>query len=292
MIKNEYKIFGLVGKKIEYSFSRSYFEKKFKDLNLPYLYKNFDLNSIEEFKKILNQNQISGLNVTIPYKQSIIKYLDKIDPIAQKIGAVNNVLPPRFSRLRKVTLHKLKYLSCSCGYSVRNKLPCRHILCLTGKCSIEMVAPRWLKMYQYSFERTNYEILTKLYRSIESDHYCRDIENKETIYVSQFAPTYVETCEDKFPKRLVETTISQMTDIIDLIKINQRNDIAIRGFPIKEQVKVNELPEKYSDTNMVVDFSQDTLEMLDNDIDFIKKHCRPNKCKMVFRVKYLVEQMK
>ena len=91
MIKNEYKIFGLVGKKIEYSFSRSYFEKKFKDLNLPYLYKNFDLNSIEEFKKILNQNQISGLNVTIPYKQSIIKYLDKIDPIAQKIGAVNTI---------------------------------------------------------------------------------------------------------------------------------------------------------------------------------------------------------
>ena len=55
------------------------------------MYKNFDLNSIEELKKILKKNQISGLNVTIPYKQSIIKYLDKIDPIAQKIGAVNTI---------------------------------------------------------------------------------------------------------------------------------------------------------------------------------------------------------
>lgn len=91
MIKNEQKIFGLVGKKIDYSFSKSYFEKKFKDLKLPYLYKNFDLNSIEELKKILKKNQISGLNVTIPYKQSIIKYLDKIDPIAEKIGAVNTI---------------------------------------------------------------------------------------------------------------------------------------------------------------------------------------------------------
>ena len=188
----------------------------------------------------------------------------------KKIGQVKNVLPPRFSRLRKVCFDKTKDLSCSCGYSVRNKLPCRHILYLTGKCSMEMVAPRWMKMYQYAFERINYQNLTELYRLMEAEHYSRDIEKKETIYVNDYTPKYADLCEQHFPKRLFGTTVDQMNDINYLIEINKRKGIVIRGFPIKEQLQVKSLPENYSDTNMVVDFSQDTLEMIDNDMDFIK----------------------
>ena len=85
------KTFGLIGKNIDYSFSRSYFSKKFKKLQLDNCeYVNFDIKSIEELSTI-NLNEVYGFNVTIPYKTEIIKFLDKIDPEAEKIGAVNTI---------------------------------------------------------------------------------------------------------------------------------------------------------------------------------------------------------
>ena len=85
------KTFGLIGKNIDYSFSRSYFSKKFKKLQLYNCeYVNFDIKSIEELSTI-NLNEVHGFNVTIPYKTEIIKFLDKIDPEAEKIGAVNTI---------------------------------------------------------------------------------------------------------------------------------------------------------------------------------------------------------
>lgn len=85
------KTFGLIGKNIDYSFSRSYFSKKFKKLGLSNCdYINYDLKSIEELSTI-NLNGVFGFNVTIPYKTEIIKFLYKIDPEAEKIGAVNTI---------------------------------------------------------------------------------------------------------------------------------------------------------------------------------------------------------
>lgn len=85
--------FGLIGKNIDYSFSRGYFSKKFLNEKLPYSYVNFDIPHIEEFPEILKTNpQLKGLNVTIPYKESIIPYLDHLDPRAKEIGAVNTIL--------------------------------------------------------------------------------------------------------------------------------------------------------------------------------------------------------
>ena len=85
--------FGLVGKNISYSFSRGYFKKKFDTLGLTnYSYNNFDLQSISEFPAIFeNTSNIQGINVTIPYKEEVIQYLDDIDVAAKKIGAVNTI---------------------------------------------------------------------------------------------------------------------------------------------------------------------------------------------------------
>jgi shikimate dehydrogenase len=87
------KIFGLIGKNISYSFSKKYFTKKFYNEKLPYSYINFDIDSIEELPEVLNNNieLLKGLNVTIPYKESVLKYLDEIDLEAKKIGAVNTI---------------------------------------------------------------------------------------------------------------------------------------------------------------------------------------------------------
>lgn len=86
------KIYGLIGRNIDYSFSRSYFKKKFEAEGIAAEYRNFDLHSVEEFSHVLQENpKLKGLNVTIPYKQEVIPLLDKMDPVAKEIGAVNTI---------------------------------------------------------------------------------------------------------------------------------------------------------------------------------------------------------
>lgn len=95
MVKKESKQvrFGLVGKNISYSFSKGYFTKKFADLNLKnHSYENFDLDQIDELQNIIQHSKnIKGLNVTIPYKETVMPYLTKIEENANKIGAVNTI---------------------------------------------------------------------------------------------------------------------------------------------------------------------------------------------------------
>lgn len=91
---NDKKVFGLVGRNIAYSFSRNYFSEKFKTLALKqHSYQNFDLQNIEEFPSLFSEtsDHLMGLNVTIPYKEKIIEFLDEMDEDAALIGAVNTV---------------------------------------------------------------------------------------------------------------------------------------------------------------------------------------------------------
>ncbi|WP_298778199.1 shikimate dehydrogenase [uncultured Polaribacter sp.] len=84
--------FGLLGKNISYSFSRGYFTEKFKDLGLnKNEYVNFDLQQIEDFPAVLKDKNIKGINITIPYKEDVMQYLDTFDKTAKKIGAVNTI---------------------------------------------------------------------------------------------------------------------------------------------------------------------------------------------------------
>lgn len=85
------KKYGLIGKNISYSFSKNYFTEKFsKDLFDDCFYENFDIPTIEEFPDVLKNNpDLKGLNVTIPYKEAILPYLDTLSEKAFKIGAVN-----------------------------------------------------------------------------------------------------------------------------------------------------------------------------------------------------------
>lgn len=84
--------FGLIGKDISYSFSKKFFTQKFINEGLNNCsYENYDINSISELLEVINDTKIKGLNVTIPYKESVIELLNHIDPIAKKIGAVNTI---------------------------------------------------------------------------------------------------------------------------------------------------------------------------------------------------------
>ena len=82
---------GLLGKNIDYSFSRSYFSEKFKRENLDFSYTNFDIDSLDKLQLIVSDKKLIGFNVTIPYKEEIIHHLDSINDEANTIGAVNTV---------------------------------------------------------------------------------------------------------------------------------------------------------------------------------------------------------
>ncbi|GAB3725251.1 shikimate dehydrogenase family protein [Flavobacterium koreense] len=90
-MQQDHKKFGLIGKDISYSFSKKYFTEKFsKELFDDCTYENFDIPTIEEFPNVLKENpDLKGLNVTIPYKEAIIPFLDTMSDKAFRIGAVN-----------------------------------------------------------------------------------------------------------------------------------------------------------------------------------------------------------
>ena len=85
-------MYGLVGKKLGHSFSKDYFTKKFSELNLDYSYQNIEIENIGDIIPFIKENKnLKGFNVTVPYKEEIIPYLDELDPVAKEVGAVNTV---------------------------------------------------------------------------------------------------------------------------------------------------------------------------------------------------------
>ena len=82
--------YGLIGYPLGHSFSISYFNQKFADEDIDATYENFEISSIDQLQEVLDTNpNLKGLNVTIPYKEKVMEFLDNITPEAQAIGAVN-----------------------------------------------------------------------------------------------------------------------------------------------------------------------------------------------------------
>ena len=82
--------YGLIGYPLKHSFSIGYFNEKFRSEGVDAEYVNFEIPSINDFMEVIEENpNLSGLNVTIPYKEQVIPFLDSLDPDTAKIGAVN-----------------------------------------------------------------------------------------------------------------------------------------------------------------------------------------------------------
>ncbi len=87
-----HRTFGLIGYPLGHSFSQDFFNRKFESEKIDARYINFELPAIEMLTEVVAANpDLAGVNVTIPYKQQVIEYLDAIDPEAKAIGAVNVV---------------------------------------------------------------------------------------------------------------------------------------------------------------------------------------------------------
>ena len=87
------RLFGLIGYPLEHSFSQKHFRAKFKDSNiLDVDYELYPIDIIEKFPSVITTNPgLAGLNVTIPYKEQVIQFLDELDETASEINAVNTI---------------------------------------------------------------------------------------------------------------------------------------------------------------------------------------------------------
>lgn len=98
------KKYGLIGYPLGHSFSKNFFNEKFHSENIDAEYVNFEIPTIEDFNKIIKSNPtLCGLNVTIPYKEQVIGYLDELDKDAAAIGAVNVIKIQRIKGKTKLT---------------------------------------------------------------------------------------------------------------------------------------------------------------------------------------------
>lgn len=88
--------YGLLGHPLGHSFSRKFHNERFERLGIDAEYVNFDLDDIQQLTGVLlSEPALCGLNVTIPYKQQVLPFLDELDPVAERIGAVNTVVIKR-----------------------------------------------------------------------------------------------------------------------------------------------------------------------------------------------------
>jgi shikimate dehydrogenase len=86
------KRYGLTGFPLTHSFSKRYFTEKFESEKTDSAYDNFEIDNISKFPDIIKNNpELIGLNVTIPYKEQVIPYLDELNDSAREIAAVNTV---------------------------------------------------------------------------------------------------------------------------------------------------------------------------------------------------------
>lgn len=100
--------FGLLGRNINYSFSKGYFTEKFSDeIFRGNSYENFDISEISHFRELVKNNpDLNGLNVTIPYKEQVIPFLDELSKKAALIGAVNTI---KFTKKGKLKGYNTDY---------------------------------------------------------------------------------------------------------------------------------------------------------------------------------------
>ncbi|MDD4109749.1 MAG: shikimate dehydrogenase, partial [Prolixibacteraceae bacterium] len=84
--------FGLIGYPLTHSFSKRFFTEKFERENINSIYENYEIPVISDFPGIIkNDPGLKGMNVTIPYKEQVLPYLDEMDDAAREVGAVNTV---------------------------------------------------------------------------------------------------------------------------------------------------------------------------------------------------------
>ena len=140
---------------------------------------------------------------------------------------------PAFYRLRRVKCINNKYFTCSCGLPSRMKLPCRHIMTIIGRYSIEMFALRWLIFYQHAFETKGFEKLTELFQEMEVAEFERNYDLGETIFVKDY---FCSLGLVDYPIKVGIMSDKDIENMNMMIEAEKEQKILVRGYTIEEQL--------------------------------------------------------
>ena len=143
------KRFGLIGKTLKHSFSKTYFEKKFADEGLSdYRYDNFELQSIDQFPGLISATaDLRGLNVTIPYKEEVLQFLDFKNEIVERIGACNCI------QIKEGQLYGFNTDAIAFKNSLQKQLQSHH------KCALILGSGGASKAVQYALQELHIDFL-------------------------------------------------------------------------------------------------------------------------------------
>jgi shikimate dehydrogenase len=166
------KKFGLIGLTVSHSFSKVYFDEKFFREGLrDYHYDLYPLNTIDDLKNLLDENpELAGLNVTIPYKEKVFKFLSEVDADAKRIGAVN-VIQIRNGKLKGFNTDSDAFLETVTKWFAHKENPKALILGTGGSSKAVREA---LKKLDISFETVSRE-------EGKADYTYKDLEKKPSV---------------------------------------------------------------------------------------------------------------
>jgi shikimate dehydrogenase len=172
------RLFGLIGYPLTHSFSKNYFSEKFKQEKITDCdYENFQLDNITQLSKILAEHpELEGINVTIPYKESVLQFLDEKDEIVKQIGACNCI------QIKKQKLTGFNTDVFGFEKSLESKLQSHHthaLLLGTGGAAkaVEFVLRKKNISYQYVSRKSSANILSY-------DEVTGDVIKKNTLVIN------------------------------------------------------------------------------------------------------------
>ena len=89
-MKNAY---GLLGKSLSHSFSKSFFNEKFQKEQINATYSNYELSDLSNLRSTIEKHSLKGMNVTVPYKELVLNYVDEFDYTCEMVGSTNTLVP-------------------------------------------------------------------------------------------------------------------------------------------------------------------------------------------------------
>jgi shikimate dehydrogenase len=168
------KLFGLIGYPLSHSFSKKYFTEKFRKEKIANArYELFELEDIKGFNDLLEQHPLlRGLNVTIPHKQQVMRYLSELDSSAKQVGAVNTI---RFEGKQRIGYNTDFYgFKESLENWLGDEIPRKAIILGTGgasravNCALYTLGVEYLLVSRHASEHTT------TYRELKEEFHLRD----------------------------------------------------------------------------------------------------------------------
>ena len=166
-----------------------------------------------------------------------------------------------------------RFLSCTCGFCARMKIPCQHIMNIAHGYEPSMFGLRWLIIYQHSFDREGYDDLSKHLREMELEEFSRrNVEGEICLADNTLLLEHKgRVAKNNYPIKLGDTSDFDC-DNLELLHNSQIiKKVIVRGYDIETQLNSDQHKEDNHDGDINMSLSQDTILTLEKDCTFLEQ---------------------